>query len=118
MATFIAEIKVNLHAIDYTPGSAASAGGVVVQGELVGILPSDLAAGEKGALMIQGEAEFPKDSGDSTALDAGTIVYWDAADGEATDDADTGTNKHLGVVIADAADADEFVRVYMFPAGA
>jgi len=98
-------------AIDYTPGTAVAAGDVVVQGELIGIAKTPIAANALGALAVDGVFDLPKATGVSTAIAAGVLVYWDVADGEATTDADTGTNKLLGKTVAAAADADTTVRV-------
>ncbi len=62
--------------IDYTPDSAKTAGDVVVQGKLVGICKSDIAAGSKGALCISGAFDVPKDASDVTLV--GTPIFWDA----------------------------------------
>jgi len=98
-------------AIDYTPGSAVSAGDVVVQGELVGVAKLDIAANALGALAVKGVFDFPKATGASTAIAAGANVYWDVADTEAKEDAESGANKLIGKVVKAAADADETVRV-------
>jgi len=100
-------------AIDYTPGSAVSAGDVVVQGDLIGVAKLDIAADALGALAVDGVFDFPKASGASTAITAGAKVYWDAGDSEAKEDAESGANKYLGKVVAAAADADTTVRVRM-----
>jgi len=97
--------------IDYTPGSAVSAGDVVVQGDLIGIAKLDIAASALGALAVDGVFDLPKASGASTAIAAGAKVYWDAGDSEAKEDAESGANKYLGKVVAAAADADTAVRV-------
>jgi len=98
-------------AIDYTPGAAVAAGDVVVQGELIGIAKTPIAANALGALAVDGVYDLPKATGVSTAITAGALVYWDVADGEATTAADSGTNKLLGKTIAAAGDNDATVRV-------
>lgn len=97
--------------VDYTPGSAVTAGDVVVQGELIGVAPSDIAANELGALQVEGVFDFPKATGGGSAITAGAKVYWDVADSEAKVDAEAGANKLLGKTILAAADADTTVRV-------
>ena len=97
------------NAIDYTPGSAVTAGDVVVQGELVGVAKLDIAASALGALAVTGVFDFPKATGAGTAITAGANCYWDAANSRATTTA-TG-NKLIGKVVAAAADADDTVRV-------
>ncbi len=94
--------------IDYTPGSAVTAGDVVVQGELVGVANLDIPAGVLGALTVSGVFNFSKGVG---VIAAGANVYWDVADGEATTAADSGTNKLIGKVVKAAASADSTVRV-------
>jgi predicted RecA/RadA family phage recombinase len=99
--------------IDYTPGSNLSVGDVVVQGSLVGVAKTDIAANTLGALAIDGVFDFPKAAGEGLTFAAGALVYWDVADGEATDDADSGTNKLIGKAVGAAADGDSSVRVRM-----
>ena len=41
--------------VDYTPGSAVTAGDVVVQGDLVGVAKLDIAANRQGALAVEAE---------------------------------------------------------------
>ena len=101
------------NAIDYTPGSAVSAGDVVVQGDLIGVAKIDIAADALGALAVAGVFDFPKATGGGSAITAGVKVYWDAGDSEAKEDAESGANKYLGKVVAAAADADTTVRVRM-----
>ena len=100
--------------IDYTPGSAVSAGDVVVQSELVGIALDDIAANEKGSLAVRGKFTVPKDT--STAFSAGDLVYWDVADNEAQDTADSGTNKQMGYAEADVLAATATMVVILSPA--
>lgn len=85
--------------IPHTPGSALTAGDVVVQGGLVGIAEVDIAAAELGSLAIEGEFLMPKE--DAVAHDIGDLVYWDDTGDEVTK---TSTdNTFLGVVTRDAA---------------
>jgi len=98
-------------AIDYTPGSAVSAGDVVVQGELVGVAKLDIAASALGALAVAGVFDFPKATGASTAITAGAKVYWDVGDTEAKEDDESAANKLIGKAVKAAADADATVRV-------
>ncbi|MDD4888321.1 MAG: DUF2190 family protein [Phycisphaerae bacterium] len=62
--------------IPHTPGSAVTAGDVVVQGKLVGVAKLDIAANVKGSLAINGRMKFPKDSSNLSSV--GAAVYWDA----------------------------------------
>ena len=62
-------------AIDYTPGSAVSAGDVVVINRIVGIAKLDIAANQLGALAVDGVFDIPKKN---EVISAGAAVYWDA----------------------------------------
>jgi len=99
------------NSIDYTPGSAVAAGDVVVQGELVGVAKTPIAASARGALAIAGVFDFPKATGASTAIAAGAKVYWDVGDTEAKEDDESAANKLIGKVVAAAGDNDATVRV-------
>ncbi len=99
------------HAIDYTPGAAVAAGDVIVQGELVGVARTPLAANTLGSLAVAGVFDFAKATGGGTAMTAGANVYWDDTNNVATTTA-TG-NKLIGKVVKAAADADATVRVRM-----
>lgn len=100
--------------IPYTPsGSDVAAGDVVVQGELCGIATEPIPDGIKGALHIEGVFYVKKD--EATAFSAGDVCYWDAADSEAQDTADTGTNKQLGKATLDAASDDTHMYVKLTP---
>ncbi len=92
--------------IDYTPGSNVSAGDVVVQGELVGVANLNIAAGQKGALAIEGVFEFPKPTGAGTDASIGTLMYWDVADGNAQETSDSGTNKLIGKLVKACSTTD------------
>ena len=107
MATFIHDGN----SIDYTPGSAVTAGAVVVQGELVGVAKVDIPASTLGALAVTGVFDFPKATGAGTAIAAGANCYWNAGAQQATTTA-TG-NKLIGKSVRAAADADATVRIRM-----
>lgn len=103
--------------IDHTPGSAVSAGDVVVQGDLIGVAKLDIAANALGALAIVGVFDFPKVTG---AISAGDEVFWDddgdpvggtAGSGAVTKTAADG--KYCGVAIAGAAESAETVRIVL-----
>jgi len=95
--------------IDYTPSSDVSAGDVIVQEDLVGVAKDDIAADELGALAVGGVYFVKKD--ETEAFAAGQLIYWDVADDNVTDDADSGTNKLFGkaVLAAIAADTHGYV---------
>ena len=97
--------------IDYTPGSAVTAGDVVVQEELVGVAKLDIAANKLGALAAVGVFDFPKTAGVGEAIAAGSKVYWDVADAVAKTDDETGANKLIGKTVKAAGDDDTTVRV-------
>ena len=97
--------------VDYTPGSGKTAGDVVVQNDLVGVVKRDIAANELGALAIEGVYDFPKAAGGGTAIAAGKPVYYDVAEDVAKEDAESGANKLIGKTVLAAADADTTVRV-------
>jgi predicted RecA/RadA family phage recombinase len=99
------------NSIDYTPGSAVTAGQVVVQGELVGVAKVDIPANTLGALAVTGVFDFPKATGGGTAITAGANCYWNAGAQQATTTA-TG-NKLIGKCVRAAADADATVRIRM-----
>lgn len=98
-------------AIDYTPGADASAGTVVVQADLVGLTRVDLKANQLGSLAVTGVFDFPKAGGAGSAIPAGTLTYWDAANTVATKNAAAGVNKLIGKAVKTTVDADAIVRV-------
>ncbi|MDD5699518.1 MAG: DUF2190 family protein [Victivallaceae bacterium] len=95
--------------IDFTPEADVAAGDVVIIGDLVGIAKLDIKAGELGALALVGVFDVPKATGESTAIAAGTIVFWDAENSQVTTTA--GDNKYLGKTVIAAGDDDSLVRV-------
>jgi len=102
-------VKTGSPSIDYTPDGAVSAGDICVVGEFVGVAPRAIAASALGALDVEGEFTFPKDTGSASALTVGTKVYWDAVNEVVTTTAST--NKVVGHVTKAAAAADATVRV-------
>ena len=108
-ATFVHEGR----SIDYTPGADVAVGAVVVQGDLVGVATQAITANIAGSLAVAGVFDFAKTTGASTAITAGTKVYWDVAESVAKADDETGANKYIGKVVTAAADADAVVRVRM-----
>jgi predicted RecA/RadA family phage recombinase len=99
------------NAVDYTPSSDIAAGDVVVQGDLVGVARTPIAANSPGSLAVTGVFDFPKVTGASSGIAAGTKVYWDAAEKKAKADDESGANKLLGKTVATAVDVDATVRV-------
>jgi len=94
-------------AVDYTPPVAKTAGDVVVQGDLVGVVRIDIPANRLGALALEGVFEFPKPTG--VALSVGQKVYWDAANLRVS--ADPSVGKLVGRVVRDASSADTVVAI-------
>ena len=108
------------NAIDYTPGSAVTAGDVIVLGSVVAIATEDIAASTLGALALDGVFKVPKITG---ANAVGTLIYWNptgdpvggtAGSGAATSTA--GTLKQLGYVAVASLSADETVQVVLVQA--
>ena len=99
--------------VDYTPGAAVTAGDVVLQGDLIGVAKLDIEADRLGALAVAGVFDFPKTAGEGEAIDAGSTVYWDVADGVAKTDDEVGVNKLIGKTVKAATDDDTTVRVRM-----
>lgn len=99
--------------IDYTPGSAVSAGDVVVllTGSLLGVAVKDIAANELGALAIEGVFTFPKAVLSTSAIPVGTKLYWDASAQKATTTSQS--NTYIGKAILAATAAATTVRVKM-----
>ena len=102
-ATFLSDGRY----IDHTPAGALATGDVVVQGELVGVVTRPLAAGEAGALAVDGVFDFAKSAG--VAYTVGQILYWDDTNNVVTVTA-TG-NKQIGKVVKAAATTDTTVRM-------
>lgn len=106
--------------VDYTPESAVAAGEIVLQGELFGIAQVAIPAATKGALAVEGIWLLPKDSGESTALTAGTTVYWDHDEDYVTTETDDGGDPAvdfvlIGKVAVAAGDDDTEVQVLLTP---
>jgi predicted RecA/RadA family phage recombinase len=112
-ATFVQ----NGHSIDYTPGADVASGDVVVQGDLVGVAPSPIAAGKLGALAVAGVFDFPKAAGDG-GIATGARCYWDVAEGVAKGSAEAGANKLIGKAVKAAGDTDTTVRIALCPGDA
>jgi len=94
-------------AINYTPGSAQVAGSVIVQRGLVGIVKTDIAANELGAITTEGVFRFDKPTG---AIAVGQRCFWDSLNSQANV---AGTGTYLGVAVAAAASGDTTVDVML-----
>jgi predicted RecA/RadA family phage recombinase len=78
--------------------------GPIGTGERFAVALADIAEDAEGVVVTGGVHELPAAAAD--VWDHGDKVYWDVADGNLTDDADTGTNKLIGTAVGDkAADA-------------
>lgn len=96
-------------AIDYTPAVAKTAGDVVVQGDLIGIVAIDIPANRLGALALEGVFDFPKSG--AVSFTTGQKVYWDATNLIASSDPSVG--RLIGRVVKDAATSDATVRILL-----
>jgi predicted RecA/RadA family phage recombinase len=110
-ATFVQEGS----AVDYTPSSAVTAGQVVVQGSMIGVAKTPIAAGALGALAVKGIFDVVK-ANEQQAL--GAALYWDADGNPYGGTAGTGCatttaggNTFIGFAQAAAGATDETVRV-------
>jgi len=96
-------------AIDYTPTTAKTAGDVVVQNGLLGVVKTDIAANALGSLTIEGVFRFTKATSAGNAMAVGQIVYYDAANDRVSTDGAVGVP--AGKVVFAAALADTTVDV-------
>lgn len=91
--------------LDYTPGSAVTAGDVIVVGDQPRIAHSDIAASALGALAAGGGVyTVPKTAGGGTAIAAGKKVYWDDTNNVITET--PSTHRLIGITVAASLDAD------------
>jgi len=100
--------------VDYTPGSAVTAGDVVVQSKLLGVATADISANAKGALAIRGVFRFPKNTGSGNSFAAGAKVYWNTSSDKATS---TNTDAYAGLAIAAASTSASTVDVLLAQEG-
>lgn len=99
--------------IDYYSTAALTAGDVVVQGDLVGIVVKDIPATSWGVLAIEGIFDIPKAVLSTSAISAGAKVYWDSGNELASAAADS--FKQIGKSTLGATAADTTVRVKLIP---
>ena len=92
-------------AIDYTPATAKTAGDVVVQNGLLGVVKTDIAANALGSLTVEGVFRFTKATG---AVAVGQILYYDAANDRCSTDA---AGVPAGKAVAAQLSADTTVDV-------
>ena len=101
--------------VDYTPGSAVTAGDVVLIGTVVCVAPVDIPANTLGALHTEGIYKFPKTTDVVTAGDA---IYWDVDGdpyggtlGSGAADTAASTGNLIGWATAAAGATDTYVYV-------
>ena len=94
MALFLHEGQ----SIEYAPSSDIAAGDVVVQGDLVGIARTPIAANQVGSLAVCGVFEFSV--ADVAGFAVGITVYWNATNKALATTSNSGANKLLGKVVA------------------
>jgi len=99
--------------IPYTPTTDVAAGDVVVQGDLVGVATSPIAADTAGTVAVRGVFSMPKSTGTGTAVTAGAKLYWNATNSVVTTSDGSGTNKLVGKAIAAATVDDTTVHVLL-----
>ena len=102
---------------DYTPGSAVTAGDVVVVGDASLVAVADIPANRKGALVTEGVFKFPKATTAGSAIPFGKRVFWDATNKNVTLSTGGGANKILGLTAMATADTDAVVPVKLFATG-
>lgn len=98
--------------IDYTPGSDVAAGQVIDLGTCVGIAIRDIAANTRGALMVDGVADFLKYTNDAPS--AFDLIYWDEGTNTATKTSGYG-EAVIGRAVSAAGASDATVRVWLIP---
>lgn len=94
--------------INYTPGSAVSAGQVVVINGRCFVAHAAIPASTLGSVYAGGVFDVTKQSG--VTFTAGDIVYWDDTNNYANA---TSSNTLFGVATADAVSGDTYVRVLL-----
>lgn len=101
--------------IRYTPGSAVTAGDVVVVGTIPMIAKHDIAASANGVLACEGIFDVPKTT---DTFSAGDAVYWDVdgdpvggTAGSGAADSSSGTGNLMGLAEQAAATDAEYVKV-------
>ena len=98
-------------AIDYTPSTAQTAGAVVVQNGLLGIVKTDIAANALGSLTVEGVFRFNKATSAGNAMSVGQVVYYDVANDRVSTDSAVGVPAGKVVVAAALADTTADVAI-------
>lgn len=91
------------------PSGGVTSGDPVLIGSLFGIAATTADEAADVELATVGVFDLPKVAG--TAASQGAVIYWDAAEAEATPDDDEGANKRIGIAVLNAADVATIVRV-------
>lgn len=114
-----ATVKTVTDILPYVPASAASAGDCVSIGSLFGMVATDLAASERGSVVVSGQISMPKVTG---AISRGARVYWnptgDPVGGTAGSGAVTTSDSAgflVGYAVEAAVSGDANVTVYVVP---
>ena len=94
--------------LDYTPGSAVSAGDVVLLTDLLTVATHDIPANVLGAVAYSGVYELAKATG---AIALGAAVYWDAVNSNVT--TTSSGNKFAGHATKAAVSGDTVVEVLL-----
>jgi predicted RecA/RadA family phage recombinase len=103
-------------ALSYTPAAAVVGGDVIVQGGIIGISPTDLAASEKGSISLEGIYDVPKTT---AAWVIGLPVFWNATGDPDSGDAGSGAANqignglYMGIATQAAASGDNTGRVLL-----
>jgi predicted RecA/RadA family phage recombinase len=92
--------------VEYKPIADTAAGEVIVYGQMVGVALTSLAAGQWGAIAVEGIYDVVKKPED--AFGVGERVYWHLFNGYATS---TPTGFLLGKAVRSAAEGESWVRV-------
>lgn len=102
--------------VDHTPGTAVSAGQVVVIGDAVLIAHRDIAANELGALASGGGAVYDVAKEAPLVIADGVLIYWDDTNNRVTTNAAAGANKRFGNARGSALSADVRMKAVHRPA--
>ncbi len=97
--------------IDYTPGSAVSAGDVVVLGDTPYVAHDDIAANEKGALAAGGGVYEVTPA--AAVANGGEPIWWDDTNNQGTETATS--NTHLGSSVGASYSSDTKLAVLHNP---
>lgn len=102
--------------VDYTPGSAVTAGDVIVAEDAVFVAHNSIAASALGAVAAGGGVyQLSKATTSGSAIAFGDTVYWDDSNNQGT--ATASSHKKFGICVTDggAGDSDSTVLVLHRP---